>query len=369
VSFDEGEELAAIDEWGQTRPRTKSTARSGMPPPTSWHGRSGAGSGLSRSSTASSASIKIRATKSSPSPDTESPVLLPIRSRNSSDDTIQTPSSASSSLSIKSPLTPQDDVLSGVPALTMTRKRSKIVYDKDKHLPPLPIQPILKKQSSRIGMLGGEKPGAVPFPMTPVRSRAGSITLTNAMSTPSTPKPTAMVKPTNVRPLHLTQRIASVGDRPAVPVPGLHHATSATPLRSREGIKPAIPSLIPPMSVPRLSATSMSRLSSLSTSSAGGSSGFGSMSSSPVSPTDSFLKPKPRIGTGMTYRKSSYSLASSCTATGGQEAQQRMSDGRKTPLVSSGIPHPSTLNGLGIRTRSKTPVIPKAPTTAIGQAF
>jgi hypothetical protein len=188
------------------------------------------------------------------------------------------------------------------------------------------------------------------------------------MSTPTTPKPTAMVKPTNVRPLHLPQRIASIGDRPPVPVPALHQAASSTSLRSRQGVKPA-PSLTPSKSVPRLSAPSMSRLGSLSTSSAGGSSSVGSVPSSPVSPTSGLLRPKPRTGTGMTYRKSSSALGGGSTVGAGQEEQRRVSDGRKTPLGSSGIPHPPALNGLGIRTRSKTPVIPNVPTTAIGQAF
>ncbi|EKM74641.1 hypothetical protein AGABI1DRAFT_116815 [Agaricus bisporus var. burnettii JB137-S8] len=238
-----------------------------MPPPTSWHGRTGA----KTASSASFSSVKLKTTQS----------------YNSSDDTIQTPSSASSSLSMMLPLTPQDEVLSNTPSMT---RRGKMLYDKDKHLPPLPI---LKKQSG------------VPFPMTPSRSRTNSTTA----STPTTPRPTAMAKPTSVRPLHLPQRVASVGDRPAVPVPPLHQATSSTLLRPRQGIR-SIPSS---KSVPKLSAMS-----------------------SPVA------TPKPRTGTGMTYRKSSSSR-------GG-----------------SGIPQVPALNGLGIHTRSKTPVASK---TVVGQAF
>jgi hypothetical protein len=124
-------------------------------------------------------------------------------------------SSASSSLGMKLPLTPQDDVLS---EMMMTRKQSKMSYNKDKHLPPLPIQSILKQQPGRIGMGGA---GTVPIPKTSARSRAGSINSADMMSTPTTPKPMAMMKPTNVRPLHLPQKIASTSDMPPVPVPVL----------------------------------------------------------------------------------------------------------------------------------------------------
>ncbi|KAF7762340.1 hypothetical protein Agabi119p4_8933 [Agaricus bisporus var. burnettii] len=92
------------------------------------------------------------------------------------------------------PVSAQNEALLNAPTLT---RRGKMLCN----IPPLPI---LKKQTG------------VPFLMTPSRSRTNSTTA----STPTTPKPTAMTKPTSVRPFHFPPRVASVDDRPAEPVPG-----------------------------------------------------------------------------------------------------------------------------------------------------
>jgi hypothetical protein len=108
----------------------------------------------------------------------------------------------------------------------------------------------------------------------------------------------------------------------------------------------------------------MSRLDSLS---AGGRSDVGSVPSSPVSPSNGLLRPKPGTVTGMMHRKSLSSLSSGGTAGGGQEERRRIGDGRKKPLVSSAIPRPPVLKELGIQTRLKAPEISGAAPTTFGR--
>lgn len=361
--YNDVEDGEGVDEWGQRRPRTISTSRSVVPPPTSWHGRggkngSGSGSRISTSSAGSSTSgIK---TKFSPTPDNGT-------TSHNSDDTLHTPSTASS-LSIPLPSTPQDEILLNG---AITRKGRG--YDKDKNLPPLPLQPILKKQQSQTGLGGGK----IAFP----RSRAGSA---SSSGIPSTPMPTSttlsrVTSPGPVRPLQLPQRMASVGagDRPAVPVPVVPPALRNS--TSQHGLK-ATPLLTPSKSVPGLS-SSMSRISS-----AGGI----SAPSSPINPPTAtgLLKPKPRTGTGMAYKKSSYSSLSSSTGPSGAVGGQQQSRIRAPmPLATASLASvsaaamangggkiggpsgPSGMNALGIRARAKTPVTPKTPSTPIGRAF
>ncbi|KAJ3553167.1 hypothetical protein NP233_g12711 [Leucocoprinus birnbaumii] len=244
----EGDE-EGVDEFGQrvevARARTISSS-SAKPPPTSWHGRP---------------KITTTRPKSRLSPDT-------TRNSQNSDDTIPTPSStasASSTLSTSLPQTPQDGDPSVIKG-SISRKNARSEWDKDKNLPPLPLQPILKKQSSA---------SKIAFP--PSRSRAGSIT--NSTSTPARPSiprsttPSAssaqaaalarVTSPGPVRPLQLPQRYASAGasDRPAVPVPSIpptlrnsaSHNGLQPPSSSLLSSSPHPPSLTPSRSVPGLS--------------------------------------------------------------------------------------------------------------------
>lgn len=338
-----------VDEWGQRRPRTTSVSRSAVPP-TSWSGRGekSAGSRISTGSAESSGSI---GTKMKLSPPTE-------MQNASSDDTIHTPSTASS-LSIPLPTTPQDEV-----SLNGAMVRKGRVIDKDKSLPPLPIQPILKKQPSQT-TVGGGSGGKIPLP----RSRAGSVSSgmpsASASVSPAAAALARVTSPGPVRPLQLPQRIASgafgcsSGDRPPVPVPSvppsLRNSTSQT-------LQPA-QTLTSSRSVPGLStSTSMPRMST------GG-------VPAPPSPTSGLVKPKPRTGTGMVYKKSSHSslnLASSTGAgAGGSKIRAPM------PLATASLASVSTAamggggraSSMGVRARSRTPVTPSTPSTAIGQAF
>ncbi|KIJ97709.1 hypothetical protein K443DRAFT_105258 [Laccaria amethystina LaAM-08-1] len=188
---------------------------------------------------------------------------------------ITTPSSTASTLSIPMPVTPQAD----------WRGPTSPPLDKEKSLPPLPVQRYPSK--TRISSVGnaGSTTTKYAFP----RARTYSATATNAASTPLPQVQASQTTTTManaVKPLQLPRlgsRIAIAGgggDRPAVPVPsvlvpGTPHSSSSTspPLRAPAGM-----------------------------------------------PTD--MKPKPRTGTGMTYKTTSASkmrapmqLASSAAAT------------------------------------------------------
>lgn len=190
---------------------------------------------------------------------------------------ITTPSSTASTLSIPMPVTPQAD----------WKGPTSPPLDKDKSLPPLPVQRYPSK--TRISPVGnvGSTTTKYAFP----RPRTYSASATNAVSTPLPqvqPSQTTTTTTNVVKPLQLPRlgsRIAMAGgggDRPAVPVPSV----PSTPYSSS--------STSPPLRAQSRSAA--------------------------ATPTD--MKPKPRTGTGMTYRTASASkmrapmqLASAAAAT------------------------------------------------------
>ncbi|KIL68434.1 hypothetical protein M378DRAFT_158233 [Amanita muscaria Koide BX008] len=219
-------------------------------------------------------------------------------------DMLNTPSTGSS-LSIPMPSTPSDE-----PKL---RKSIGDKADKNKSLPPIPA-PSLRKISSNISSTG-IRPGTRPRTISSTSS-VSSVTHSPPRY-PLPPVPTAASGSTTPRPLKLpvqtrqsqsqpqtpTYRGGGV-DRPAVPVPSVTPPTSGglRPL-STSTSQPSLPKS--PRSLPRLA----SRLPSKSpTTISAGSSPLPSpvAVSNPVSEVAP-PKPRPRIGSGMVYRTSSYS--------------------------------------------------------------
>ena len=274
-----------------------------------------------------------------------------------------TPSSTSSTLSIPMPITPKDIFNPAAPPMMSSRRGSGSivvgVLNKEKSLPPLPAGGLKKKLSGNLqqrsilssssgrnsvtsttagGMVGT---GKYAFPTTS-RIRTFSSTSVSTPPLPSSPStsPTipssgAVLTPSSssvtikpaVRPLQLPRQSSiNRGDRPAVPVPSptLHSPTSPTTLRS-----PTLHSPLTNNNNNTLNNSLRAPTTSLSTLQQRrptpitpillGHSGTISAPASPAiiinsgatTPTTGGSmtgRPKPRTGTGMVYRTSSYGV-------------------------------------------------------------
>ena len=241
-----------------------------------------------------------------------------------------TPSSASSTLSIPMPSTPKDIFDPAAPPL-FSSTRGMLSANKEKSLPPLPAGGLKKKSSMNLqksngtssstttptptttaGPLNGT--GKYAFPSTRIRTFSSASPATSTPS-PASPIPVATggsssiispsssvatIKP-NVRPLQLPRQTARVaGDRAAVPVPSPTLNSPPLPLATLNSLRAPTPSL---SSLAR-HRTSLSPILS----------GHAGTSSAPPSPainggnmaaTTGIARPKPRTGTGMVYRTSS----------------------------------------------------------------
>ena len=262
-----------------------------------------------------------------------------------------TPSSTCSTLSIPMPSTPKDIFNPAAPPM-MSSTRG---LNKEKSLPPLPAGGLKKKssgnlqrsiisngKSSTATTAGGgtslNGTGKYAFPSSRIRTFSSSTS--TSTPSPSSPIPTAAaiispsssaatIKPNVVRQLQLPRQTTTArvgGDRPAVPVPS-----------------PTINSLSLPLSITTTSTTTTtspamnnnslraptSSLSTLSTRHRPSPIapivlGHAGTSSAPASPavngggvaattttTSGMVRPKPRTGTGMVYRSSSYGVGGS----------------------------------------------------------
>ena len=170
----------------------------------------------------------------------------------------RTSSSTTSSASFAMPVTPKDYD----PAMSSPANLGMKPYDKEKTLPPLPVpHGVLKKKRSNLRI--DSTPTTYGFP------RSRTFSASSAASNSSSPTSAAIeYKPTGVRPLQLPRQAARSGaDRPAVPVPSVvSTSASQSSLRSPPSRSPTVPQ--------------------------------------PTTPT-SAVRPRPRTGTGMTYRTSS----------------------------------------------------------------
>ena len=222
-----------------------------------------------------------------------------------------TPSSISSTLSIAMPNIPKDILDPAAPPL--------LSVNKEKSLPPLPAGGLKKKSSGTLRRSNGTS-NSTTTPMPTILNGTGkyafpSTKIRSFSSTSSTPPPTSPIPPAsssvllpsssaatikpNVRPLQLPRLTARVaGDRPAVPVPS---PTVNSPLASLHSLRAPTPSLSP---------LQRHRPSLISP----------GTSSAPTSPVITggniagILRPKPRTGTGMVYRTSSYGVGSKMRA-------------------------------------------------------
>ncbi|KAF8148380.1 hypothetical protein B0H34DRAFT_802925 [Crassisporium funariophilum] len=208
--------------------------------------------------------------------------------RPSGDESSHTPSSTTSTMSIPMPVTPVD----GDSATPTPKEKKRQVFDKEKSLPPLPsglkktasgsTQRAVSSATTTTSIGGG---GKYAFPRARTFSSASAASASTPSRSPPTGPPSMASTPAtspHVRPLQLPRQTTRVGgDRPAVPVPLPTPLTSSASYASLR--TPSLPSSAPPSPLPS--------------------------SASPGTPTfgTAMAKPKPRTGTGMSYRTSSYS--------------------------------------------------------------
>ena len=282
------------------------------------------------------------------------------------------------------PSTPKDIFNPNAPPMLSSTRG----LNKEKSLPPLPAGGLKKKSSGNLqrsiisngkgstvttgGTLNGT--GKYAFPSSRIRtfsSASAASTSTPSLSSPPIPAATILspsssavtIKP-NVRPLQLPRQTTRVGgDRPAVPVPSptlnpLPLAATTTTINSTTrvgGDRPAVPVPSPTLNSLPLATATMNSLRaptpSLSTLSRPRPSpitpillGHVGASSAPASPamngggvavtttTGSIVRPKPRTGTGMVYRTSSYGAAGS-----------KM----RAPMILAGSPNALAVSGGG----------------------
>ncbi|TFK32522.1 hypothetical protein BDQ12DRAFT_692419 [Crucibulum laeve] len=288
-------------EWAQKQRKVPMTSL----PPTSWQKRSGVSVGAGvRSSTGSAGSngrLSIEVSgKGSTAPSRTSSASSRTGTRRvtkensgyarSSDDTLNTPSTAST-LSIPLPITPSEG--------TTNTQGGVIPLDKEKSLPPLPGSS-LRKYPSNLSLNGSKG-----FPRTRTySSMASSPPPTTAPPLPSSSIP---ITPATPRLLRLPQQASHSGDRPAVPVPSIssYGALRTPSLTSRYAGGMSPPSSVPPSPQP------------------------------PPTPTG-IAKPKPRTGTGMVYRNSS----------AGSKMRAPMQLSSSLSTSTSGLPSPSSRPGV-----------------------
>ncbi|PFH53516.1 hypothetical protein AMATHDRAFT_54668 [Amanita thiersii Skay4041] len=266
-------------------------------PPTSWQTRSQRGSRLSSSSTESKTGLQLDIPGRFDSDGTPPNIT---RSTSESDstlhDAVNTPSTAST-LSIPLPSTPSDD--------STSRKLTGSTINKNKSLPPIPALS-LRKRPSNLNLTSG-------IPGTRPRTLSSSSVSSAPRSPPSVPLPPIPVIAsiiTTPRPLKLPEAyrrpdpppLTQRANRPAVPVPTVSY--------SKPGLR-QIPTTTSNSSSSLPLSRSISRLPS-KTFREGSTSSPASSLSPPLPPLTSSVsvpelpKPKPRIGTGMVYRSSSY---------------------------------------------------------------
>ena len=259
-------------------------------PPTSWQKRTQTGSHRSSSSAGSKNSLHLCIPEQPEHEIQRTGVVYD----NTHIDTLNTPSTASS-LSIPTPSTPADDPSS--------RKPTGIAVDKNKSLPPLPA-PSLRKIPSKLS-LTSTIPGtrirtisstSVSRPRSPPTQPLPPVPTLNGSATPRPLKlPETYRRQSQSQPQTPVYRGGGL-DRPPVPVPGVSYSTSGLRALSTSTSNPALSSTTIPRTLPR----PPSRLPSKSP----------TTPTSPTSPTSADLgkpKPRPRIGSGMVYRTSSYS--------------------------------------------------------------
>ncbi|KAF8638859.1 hypothetical protein AX17_001915 [Amanita inopinata Kibby_2008] len=277
-------------------------------PPTSWQNRSQSSSRFSSSSAGSKSSLQLSIPEHSDSATIHQTGVQRSISESDSNlqDTVNTPSTAST-LSIPLPSTPSDEPL--------TRKSA---MDKNKSLPPLPT-PSLRKLPSKQNFAGNG-------PRARVRTISSTSSVASAPRSPPTiplpPVPTTPGGTSTPRPLLLSETHRRQGrtrtpslrgdgiDRPAVPVPtvsspnpGLRQLTTTIPSPTLTNTASSLPLS---RSFSRLPSKSP-RESSITYPSPGHSPKPSSLPSSTSAPDLAKAKPRPRTGTGMTYRTSSYS--------------------------------------------------------------
>ena len=269
-----------------------------------------------------------------------------------------TPSSTSSTLSIPMPSTPKD-ILNRAASPMMSSTRG---MNKEKSLPPLPAGG-LKKPSGNIqrsiisngksstttttSTAGGNTlngTGKYAFPSSRIRTL--SCTSATSTSTPSpsspilgsamSPSSSAVTIKPNVRPLQLPRQTSTTrvgGDRPAVPVPSpslnplpIPLATATTAMNSSLRAPTASLSTVSPRHRPSpITPILLSHTGTLSApASPAINDGVAAMASG-------VIRPKPRTGTGMVYRTSSYGVGGSK-----MRAPMILSGSPNTSLVSSG---------------------------------
>ena len=248
-----------------------------------------------------------------------------------------TPSSTSSTLSIPMPSTPKDIFNPAAPPM-LSSTRGMSLMNKEKSLPPLPAGGLKKKSSGNLqrsiisnsksstisttgttataGALNGT--GKYAFPSSRIRTFSSTSTSTPYPSSPvpdaailSPSSSAATIKP-NVRPLQLPRQTSTRvvgGDRPAVPVPSPTLNSLPLPLAVT-----AINNSSLRAPTPSLSTLSPRHRPSPITPILPGHTGT---SSAPASPAINggvavtTIRPKPRTGTGMVYRTSSYGVGGS----------------------------------------------------------
>jgi hypothetical protein len=248
-----------------------------------------------------------------------------------------TPSSTSSTLSIPMPSTPKDIFNPAAPPM-LSSTRGMSLMNKEKSLPPLPAGGLKKKSSGNLqrsiisnsksstmtataGALNGT--GKYAFPSSRIRTFSSSTSTTSTPS-PSSPIPPAAtilsssssavtIKP-NVRPLQLPRQTSTArvvgGDRPAVPVPSptlnslpLPLATTTTTTTMNNSLR-APTSSLSTLTGHRPSPITPILLGHVGTSSAPASPAIGGGAATATG----MVRPKPRTGTGMVYRTSSYGV-------------------------------------------------------------
>ena len=273
-----------------------------------------------------------------------------------------TPTSTSSTLSIPMPITPKDIFDPGAPPLLSSTRGMTI--NKDKSLPPLPAGGLKTKSSGnlRAAMSNGTSTtntssstatttlngsGKYAFPRTRTFSSTSAASTSPVISVTSTstaiPGPSSIIPSSSssttikpiVRPLQLPRQItrSTVGDRAPVPVPSpipnspplspsdslraLTHSLSTlsttahrpSPILSSSGpVVMGSPPLSPKSTITNsLRAPAYSLLTHRPSPITVGHAAAASVSP-PGSPgmTTGIVRPKPRTGTGMVYRTSSY---------------------------------------------------------------
>ena len=264
-----------------------------------------------------------------------------------------TPSSTSSTLSIPMPSTPKDIFNPAAPPMMSSTRGIMSVLNKEKSLPPLPAGGLKKKSSGNLqrSIISNSKSsttsiagnnslkgtGKYAFPSSSSsRMRTFSCTSSTSTSTPSTspipasavlsPSSSAVTIKPNVRPLQLPRQSTTTstttarvvgGDRPPVPVPSpILHSPPQPPATNTITTTTMNNSLRAPAA--SLSTLSPRHRPSPITPILLGHAGTSSAPASPAingvgaaTTTTGMIRPKPRTGTGMVYRTSSYGVGGS----------------------------------------------------------